>query len=458
MTNIEDLIGIHAMKMATTDSNLHIAPKIPQKKLTNAIEAYGENVDPGRVVALYDATIFGSATDGFFITPAGIYFSEGINNEANAIMFSEIEEITHIDDVFRISMTDDYWHLRTSWVTTLEFLSFIRAIIEAREEGLIHETDKFVILEDMSDEVKLAYIDIIIHMIYTDDGMFDQRELAELHTLMAQLDFGVELRRAVRTRLANPVIHTGDLLEHLEATLPAGSHQGIHLSLIKDLIRIHRATDETGRGVDNVFISGLASCLDISNEQIELLEQACQFDEDIFEGRIDDNEIRDGAAALAAAAAACGVPLAAVYLSGSVMGLSAAGITSGLAALGLGGVMGLGGMVTGLGVVAMLGGGVFIGVRWLLGSTDDSSKRYALRESMLAEVLRNNQLTMNHLFEDINDLQSRLLDEVRQSALNREKIDKLARDLSIFSQAMDVLQDKGIDIFDELRGGTDVKA
>ena len=63
---------------------------------------------------------------------------------------------------------------------------------------------------------------------------------------------------------------------------------------------------------------------------------------------------------LAASLAAAGVPIAAVAVTGTVFGLSAAGITSGLAALG----MGLG-MASGLGVAAALGVGGYFGVRWM---------------------------------------------------------------------------------------------
>lgn len=58
--------------------------------------------------------------------------------------------------------------------------------------------------------------------------------------------------------------------------------------------------------------------------------------------------------------AAVGVPLGAVAVSGSVFGLSAAGMTSGLAALGLGF-----GMASGIGAVAVIGIGTYAGVKWL---------------------------------------------------------------------------------------------
>lgn len=457
MPTLEDLIGIHAMKMARHQTSIYLAPKIPEKKLAKAIDAYGESVDPTRVIALYDSTFMGSATDGFFITPAGIYFSEGVEGEAGAIMFHDIHRALLAGEELLVELGEGERKVKlsNSFVDHKPFLDFVRAMLEARAEGLVHEVDRFVILEDMSDAVKLAYINVIIQMIYVDDGHIDQRELAELHTLMAQLDFSPELRANVRTLIADAALVSEGLLEELDHALPLGSHASVHLSLLKDLIRIHRATEEEGPGAQAPFILGVAQQLEVSTEQLEMLESACQFDEDIFEGKLDDDQIRKGAADLAAAAGAVGVPLAAVYLSGSVVGLSAAGITSGLAALGLGGVMGLGAMVTGLGVVIIIGGGVFAGVRWVLRS-DDSSRRYALRETMLTEVLYMNQRTTDSLLEDINYLHERLREEVEASSLNHQRISALARELSIFGQAMSVLQGKGGDIFDELKG-TDVR-
>lgn len=73
----------------------------------------------------------------------------------------------------------------------------------------------------------------------------------------------------------------------------------------------------------------------------------------------------------AAGLAAVGVPIAAVYVSGSIIGLSAAGITSGLAALGLGL-----GMVPGIGIAVLMGIGAFLGVRALLDASGQGEQGY----------------------------------------------------------------------------------
>ena len=68
----------------------------------------------------------------------------------------------------------------------------------------------------------------------------------------------------------------------------------------------------------------------------------------VRERGIDDNHAADAIKAAVSGMTAVGVPIAAVVYSGSVVGLSAAGITSGLAALGLGL-----GMVPGIGVAIL---------------------------------------------------------------------------------------------------------
>ena len=89
-----------------------------------------------------------------------------------------------------------------------------------------------------------------------------------------------------------------------------------------------------------------------------------------------------------------GIPIAALYLSGSVIGLSAAGITSGLAALGLGF-----GMVSGIGIAILVGIGIFIGTSQVL---DIGGKQE--KEHLMAERERKAQLVIANLQGALNKL------------------------------------------------------
>ena len=114
---------------------------------------------------------------------------------------------------------------------------------------------------------------------------------------------------------------------------------------MKDAIRVCRATSK-GPAREQRGIRQLAEMLDLDDEKIRFIEDACVQDEKILDGKLSDSQIAATAKELAARATSVGVPVAAVYLSGSVTGLSAAGIASGLATLGIGGVLGLSAMVT----------------------------------------------------------------------------------------------------------------
>lgn len=75
--------------------------------------------------------------------------------------------------------------------------------------------------------------------------------------------------------------------------------------------------------------------------------------------------------------AAVGMPLAAVYLSDSVVGLGATGITSGLATLGMGGLLGLSGVVTEIGVVILSDIAAYQGVKWFI--SNNKLNKYQIR-------------------------------------------------------------------------------
>lgn len=149
------------------------------------------------------------------------------------------------------------------------------------------------------------------------------------------------------------------------------------------------------------------------------------------------SQIKKWVQTLAAKSAAVGVPLVAVYLSGSVIGLSAAGITSGLAALGFGGLFGLSAMVTGIGAVLVLGVAVYQIVRWLAGSKE--KELAALRERLMQEVMHQLQRTVNALLGDIQELTANVVDLTRQAEIDKRRMRRLAQELQALAGAMATL-------------------
>jgi uncharacterized tellurite resistance protein B-like protein len=146
--------------------------------------------------------------------------------------------------------------------------------------------------------------------------------------------------------------------------------------------------------------------LRITDEQMQEIGGFIKKTKRIHERGLDDNYAADTMKGAVAGLTSVGIPIAAVYFSGSVVGLSAAGITSGLAALGIGGVLGLSSMVTGIGIAVVIGAGAYMGINKLL-DTGGKRKKEKLRkeqERKAQMVIQNLQATINTLLAKINDL------------------------------------------------------
>ena len=159
----------------------------------------------------------------------------------------------------------------------------------------------------------------------------------------------------------------------------------------------------------------------------------------IKERGLDDNIAEKALKSALSGITAVGVPIASVYLSGSVIGLSAAGITSGLAALGFGI-----GMIPGIGVAIVLGTAIFIGLRAILGDSkkkkENKLRLEAERKAQLA--IKNLQDTISVILERICALEertsdheenARIVDDLRGRLLALRGI--LARKRTVFAEA-----------------------
>jgi len=303
---------------------------------------------------------------------------------------------------------------------------------------------EYVIVEDLPDAVKECYLKVLVWLVHSGDRQIDERELCEIQVLMTQLRCGVEVRRTVRSCLEDPEnLKAEEQIATIVELVQSGTPEEIlalRCSLIKDAIRIRRATSE-GRAHEQPELVQLAKLLDLDQEQVTFIEDCCAKDEDLLAGDISDSHISSTAKATAAQAAAVGVPVAAVYLSGSVTGLSASGIVSGLAALGLGGVLGLSAMVSGIGVAILVAGGVYKGMRWAFGGSE--RHRLSRRELMLQEVLRIHQRAIINLGEDMSCFGQRIAVLAKETQRNRDAIDQLFREVTLISRSAGALSRLG---------------
>ena len=329
-----------------------------------------------------------------------------------------------------------------------KFVAIVNTIIDSEEEFEFKEQQQLVPIEQMSEILKAAYIQCVVNMAYANDNLIDEKELAEILVLMSRIDVQADTRMTIRSYMSNPngLLPLENLLSTIATNEPGGQIRSIHISLVKDLINTYLSSSSiegniTEESIQNFdFLNSNRHLFDVSNDDIAVILSTIDTDRKILNDELNDDQIVDLLKNVSSKAAAVGVPIAAIYISGSVIGMSAAGITSGLSALGLGGLFGLSGMVTGIGVAVLLGVAAHAGVRKLTGA--DEIGKSKKRELMLNMVIRLNQKTISQLIEDIN-LVTKELNEImsNQDSLN-ERVRQLAMYLHQLTSSGHVLNER----------------
>jgi uncharacterized tellurite resistance protein B-like protein len=292
-------------------------------------------------------------------------------------------------------------------------------------------------LEVMPTEVKILYTQMLATQALADHQL-DQQEFSDLYVFMTQIGLDAPARNQVRKFLVTPPEDLVPLADQVLAHVKPEEQQLLKFSMIKDLIRVSRM-DGTVSPEEQQHIQRLATHLYATPGQaaqiIAFAEKAIAYDEKLLMGKLTAEEFTRGAKNLAATAASIGVPVTAVYFSGSVIGLSAAGIISGLTELGLGGILGLSSLVTGIGMVVVLGIVTFKLVRWAV--TGKERRLEKMREHLIQEVIRLNQQAMCALAEDLNHLASQMEHLASASEQNRAMLRQLH---TVYQQALHTLE------------------
>ena len=237
---------------------------------------------------------------------------------------------------------------------------------------------------DLSEADRLAYAGALIAIAAT-DGQIDREELSLWFDLVDQDGLSDEGRQKLRGYLLSPP----DFEECL-STLREGSPT-VRYALMLGLVDV-AFSDGTVTEAEHDFLALAQEGLGVRDDQLQAMEAFTREARLVRERGLGETVAAEALKTAASGLTAVGVPLTAVYFSG-VVGFSAAGITSGLAALGLGF-----GMIPGIGVVIALGAAGFVGVNWLLRRSGQRKKAVAQ-----ADRERRAQLVIARLQESIND-------------------------------------------------------
>jgi len=241
------------------------------------------------------------------------------------------------------------------------------------------------------------------------DGAIDKDELEQIFELIDLDGISAGGRRAIQ----GYVIQPPRLLDTLQA-LSLGD-EALRYRLMVDLVDVAWANDLVSPE-QRYALEVAGRELRITAAQVAAIEQFVGQLKVIRERGIDDSYAAAATKQAAAGLAAVGVPIAAVYLSGAVLGLSAAGITSGLAALGLGL-----GMAPGIGVAILIGTSIYIGVSRILdaGGVGGQAQLRAAAERKFKLANQNIQETINLLIERVPQIQHADSDPEAAGELNQ---------------------------------------
>jgi hypothetical protein len=220
------------------------------------------------------------------------------------------------------------------------------------------EEQKKHALEEYSENDQIAYLSILSAVCYVDKE-FGDMEKRQLDVELAQLKISDLGKAKIFSSVFN--LQREDKLANLEAIRILGNTE-LKYTLISDLCLLS-SVDSKFTDEEYQYILGIGEVLGITQEQVDAIKSIQENLHKIKDIPPNSEKskrlIKDSAAKLAGV----GVPVAAIAASGSVFGLSAAGITSGLAALGafVGGGMLLGAVI----VVPAIALGAAYGVKKL---------------------------------------------------------------------------------------------
>lgn len=194
-------------------------------------------------------------------------------------------------------------------------------------------------LEEYSENEQIAYLSILLAVCVVDKEFADE-EKHQLDIFLAQFKISEVGKGKIYSSIFN--LQHKDTQANLELIQNLGNTE-LKYTLISDLCLLSlidsKFTDE-----EYQYIIGIGEVLGITQDQVDAIKSIQENLNKIKDVPSNSERFKQVLKESASSLARVGVPIGAIAASGSVFGLSAAGITSGLAALG-----------------ALVGGGMLVG-------------------------------------------------------------------------------------------------
>lgn len=184
-------------------------------------------------------------------------------------------------------------------------------------------------LEKYSENEQIAYLSILASLCYADKD-FGEEERKKLDAFLNELHMSDAGKAKVYAAIFS---FQHDEKESVIQTLQALQDTDLKFTLISDLC-LFAYLDKNFTQEERQYIDDIAKKLNITPEQVDAIRIVQENLSKIQDIPSNSERFKALIKESSAKLAGVGVPVTAVAVSGSVFGLSAAGITSGLAALG----------------------------------------------------------------------------------------------------------------------------
>lgn len=266
-------------------------------------------------------------------------------------------------------------------------------------------------LEKLTSRTKLDYCKLLSLMVIVDDTI-NQLKMAAFYRLVANIKLPSRKRELLIEFIFSEA--KGDirpLVQAVQQGLRDQERNILRFSLIKDLIIIKDA-DYIETQEENKLLEEMLILFDISTEQLRFIEEEVKKDEDFYDER-------DGGKAslikdTMAKATAIGIPLAALYFSGSFRGLGPLGLMAGI--MGIGPIKGKNkSHASGIIMTIIMGFTTYYLIKWLLHTKDR-------RETKLIDLYKEKMEDIHHraleyVESDLTSILDKISDEENTTKL-----------------------------------------
>ncbi|WP_395321179.1 hypothetical protein [Levilactobacillus parabrevis] len=438
---------------------LLISPDIPEKKLITASHKIANDIDPEYILGIFDTGVFKNAKEGIVFTGDSLYIHEGALglNVTQKIAYDQVisakfEKRKNMDDKGKIHPSKNLTINLKDEDTPIEYesnvfpLKPISNLLNAMNDQVddISATNQHLKLSDLSPEVILGYLELIVNFLKR-DGMLDQDEYANLAGLIGTIDIQTDTKtKLMKYRLEKNSFRTNDeLVNFLRNEVPTGSQITIFQSLVNNMLSM--MSEESKNDWQNIpEFTSIQQSLSVSNDQVNFYLRKQQLDQKIIKEKLNDDDASKLTNNLMSLGSGVGASVAAFGVTGFAFGafgelglgtLAFATISTGGLAL----------AVTGIGVASIAG---YEGMKRLSGN---QTVKEATRNSLLQAKIVQQNSAMALLMSDINYISERISElvnakntadmQVAQSISKLAELKSLIEQLRLANSANTVARD-----------------